>query len=154
MHFAEQTELKPIYSLFASRRDVFPHIRLDALSRRIEAKQCIFEEGVAITYQQYRKLTHVGSLAIPSKSVMLHQIINGRQFSGAAGRIFDRFFNEIAAPLGGDLYLTVREENTVACLFYERHGMASVGNVSWAGGAIPGLIYRKSSTQGITHGRD
>jgi hypothetical protein len=105
-------ELKPIYNLFNTRRDIFPHVRQDALKRRIEAGQCIFEEGVAITFQQYRKCTRIGEVDIPAKSIMLHQIINGGQFNGAGGRVFERFFEEVVVPSGGALYLSVRAENS------------------------------------------
>lgn len=142
MRLAKASELKSIYKLFSSRKDVFPHIRRDALKRRIEAGQCIFEDGVAITFQTYRKRTRVGEVDIPAKSVMLHQIISSAQFSGAGGRVFDRFFDEVVVPSGGDLYLSVRSKNEIACRFYERHGMTVVGNVAWSGGTIPGAIYR------------
>ncbi len=72
---------------------------------------------------------------------MLHQIVNSKQFSGAAGRVFEKFCDEVVAPSGGDLYLTVRRENKTACAFYERHGMRVVGTVAWANGSIPGHIY-------------
>lgn len=143
MRLAQLSELKSIYTLFSARKDIFPHIRQDALKRRIEAGQCIFEENVAITFQQYRKRTRVGEVDIPAKSIMLHQIINGTQFNGAGGRMFDRFFEEVVRPSGGDLYLSVRAANSVACQFYERHGMKIVGKVVWAGGTLPGLVYCK-----------
>jgi len=50
----------------------------------------------------------------------------------------------IVKPSGGDLYLSVRKENAVACRFYERHGMKIAGKVSWSGGSIPGLVFRLS----------
>ena len=143
MRLAQLEDLKPIYALFSFHKDVFPHIRQDALKRRIEAGQCIFEEGVVITFQQYRKRTRVGEVNIPAKSIMLHQIVTGSQFNGAGGRVFDHFFDEVVAPSGGDLYLSVRASNDVACRFYERHGMEIVGKVAWSGGALPGLVYRK-----------
>jgi hypothetical protein len=72
---------------------------------------------------------------------MLHQIVNSKQFSGAGGRVFENFYAEVVRPLGGKLYLTVRQENTTACAFYERHRMKVVGSVAWAKGTIPGHIY-------------
>jgi hypothetical protein len=42
---------------------------------------------------------------------------------------------------GAILYLSVRQENSTACQFYERHGMRVVGGVAWAKGTIPGHIY-------------
>jgi len=144
MHHAELSDLRFIYGLFASRRDVFPHVRQDKLKRQTLAGQCIFEANVAITYQTYKRRTRVGDIDIPSGAVMLHQIINATQFNGAGSRVFERFFDEIVVPSGGDLYLTVRTENSVACQFYERHGMRVVGNVAWSRGTIPGLIYSRT----------
>ena len=143
LRYATVANVKTVYDLFASRKDIFPHVRQDALKRRIENQQCIFEDGVVITFQQYRKQTRAGTISIPAKSIMLHQIINGEQFNGAGGRMFERFFNEIVVSSGGELYLSVRAENTVACTFYERHGMQIAGRVVWSGGTLPGLIWKR-----------
>ena len=140
MHYATSDELRRVYGLFALRCDIFPHVRQDVLRRRIDVQQCILQEGVAITFQQYKKRTPVGDIDIPAKSIVLHQIVNG----GAGGKVFDRFCKEIVVPSGGDLYLTVRKENRTACDFYERHGMWSVGRVAWSGGTLPGLVYKKA----------
>jgi hypothetical protein len=139
---ATLADLKEIYGHFEKRKDVFPHVRQDKLRRMIEAGQVVWHDGVIVTYQQYKKKTGVGDIDIPAGSIMLHQILNSRQFSGKGGRVFEQFVREIVKPSGGDLYLSVRKENTVACAFYERHGMTIVGKVSWSGGTLPGLIYR------------
>jgi hypothetical protein len=143
MRLAKLSELKTIYSLFAAHPGILSHVRQDTLIRRIENGDCIFEDAVAITFHQYKKRHRVGDLDIPVGAIMLHQIVNGNQFSGAGGRVFDRFFEEIVVPSGGDLYLSVRTDNTVACQFYERHGMKVSGKVAWAGGTMSGLIYCK-----------
>src|SRR5208337_3831412 len=88
------------------------------------------------------KRTRVGDVQIPAGSIMLHQILNSRQFSGKGGEVFEQFVKEIVKPSGGDLYLSVRKENAVACSFYQRHGMKVVGKVAWSGGTLPGLVYR------------
>src|ERR1035441_6560992 len=49
---------------------------------------------------------------------------------------------EIVKPSGGDLYLSVRKDNRVACSFYERNGMEVVGSVAWKNSTIQGLVYR------------
>lgn len=144
MKHATISDLKEIYRHFQSRKDVFPHVRQDTLRRMIEAGQVVWQDGVVITYQQYKKRTRVGGVQIPAGSIMLHQILNTQQFSGAGGRVFERFAEEIVKPSGGDLYLSVRKQNAVACSFYERHGMAVVGRVSWSGGTLPGLVYRRT----------
>jgi len=142
MRHASVRDLKAIYRHFQSCKDVFPHVRQDGLKRRIEAHQCIWQEGVVITYQQYRKRTWVGTVQIPAGSIMLHQILNSGQFNGAGGRVFRQFVREIVNPSGGELYLSVRRENAVACRFYERHDLKVAGTVDWKNGAIPGLVYR------------
>ena len=78
---------------------------------------------------------------------MLHQILNSSQFSGAGRRVFQQFVREVVKPSGGDLYLSVRKENAVACAFYARHGMEVVGRVDWSEGTLLGLVYRLSVAQ-------
>ncbi len=85
----------------------------------------------------------MGSVDIPAKSIMLHQIVNGAQYSGAGSRVFNRFFQQVVVPSGGDLYLAVRTDNRVARDFYKRRGMRVIGTVVWAHRSIPGVIYVK-----------
>jgi hypothetical protein len=144
MNHATLSDLKEIYGHFQKRKDVFPHVRHDKLRRMIEAGQVVWQDGVVITYQQYKKRTRVGDIDIPAGAIMLHQILNSQQFSGAGGKVFEQFVEGIVRPSGGDLYLSVRKENAVACAFYERHGMKVVGKVDWSGGTLPGLVYRQS----------
>jgi FR47-like protein len=145
MKHARLSDLKEIYGHFQRRKDVFPHVRQDKLQRMIEKRQVVWQDGVIVTYQQYKKRTRVGDIDIPAGSIMLHQILNTQQFSGAGGRVFERFAEEIVKPSGCDLYLSVRKQNAVACSFYERHGMAVVGRVSWSCGTLPGLVYRRTA---------
>lgn len=146
MRHANLRDLKAIYRHFRSRRDVFPHVRQDAIKRRIEARECIYQNGVVITYQQYKKRTSVGDLHVPAGAIMLHQIVNSSQFNGAGRRVFKQFVAEIVERSGGDLYLTVRKQNGVACRFYKRHGMKVAGRVAWKDRTIPGLVYRLRTT--------
>jgi hypothetical protein len=150
MRHATVDELKEILAHFRVHREVFPHIRQDKLERRIELGECIYEDGVVITYQQYQKRTRVGDVDVPRGAVMLHQILNSQQFSGAGGRVFERFCEEVVKPSGGKLYLTVRRENRTACKFYERHGMSVVGTVAWKDGTIPGLVYFRDCDESDT----
>jgi hypothetical protein len=146
MRHASLRDLNAIYSHFQAHRDIFPHIRQDGLKRRIEAGQCVYQQGVTIVYQRYKKTTCVGDVQVPAGAIMLHQILNSRQFNGAGRRVFRRFVDEIVEPSGGDLYLTVRKENAVARRFYERHGMKVVGTVAWKKRTIPGLVCRLTAT--------
>lgn len=140
MRYATLGDLQEIARAMRAHEEL-EHVRQDKLKKRILAKQCIYQDGVAITFQTYKKKTRVGDLDIPSGAIMLHQIVNAKQFSGAGGRVFEQFVQEIVVPSGGDLYLSVRKENAVARAFYERHGMNVVGRVDWSGGTLPGVIY-------------
>jgi hypothetical protein len=142
MRHASIRDFKAIYRHFHSYRDVFPHIRQDGLKRRIEAGQCVYQDGVVITYQQYKKRTRVGNVQVPAGAIMLHQILNSRRFNGAGRKVFRQFVDKIVKSSGGDLYLSVRRENRVACQFYERNGMKIAGAVAWKNSTIPGLVYR------------
>jgi hypothetical protein len=142
MNYAKLSDLKEIYGHFQKRKDVFPHVRQDKLRRMIEAGQVVWQDGVVITYQQYKKRIRVGEVQIPAGSIMLHQILNSRQVSGKGGEVFEQFVREIVEPSGGELYLSVRKENAVACSFYEHHDMKVVGKVSWSGGTLPGRVYK------------
>lgn len=141
MNHATTEDVKEIYGHFQKRKDVFPHVRQDKLKRQIAAKQCIYQDGVVITYQRYKKRTKVGDVQVPAGSIMLHQILNSQQFSGAGSKVFRQFVEEIVKASGGDLYLSVRSENAVACRFYKRHGMTIAGTVAWKKGTVPGLVY-------------
>jgi hypothetical protein len=141
MRHASLRDLKAIYRHFQKRKDVFPHVRQDTLRRRIGAAQCVYQDGVVITYQQYRKRTRVGDVLVPAGAIMLHQILNSKQFNGTGGRVFRKFVNEVVKPSSGDLYLSVRKQNETACRFYERQCMNVAGCVAWKNGTIPGLVY-------------
>jgi hypothetical protein len=150
MKHAKLSDLKEIYGHFQKHKDVFPHVRQDKLRRMIEAGQLVWQDGVVITYQQYRRAGRVAATCLVKANagdVILHQILNAQQFSGAGGRVFEQFVAEVLKPSGGDLYLSVREENTVARSFYERHGMSVVGKASWSRGTLPGLVYRLALAQ-------
>jgi hypothetical protein len=149
VNHATLSDLKEIYGHFQRRKDVFPHVRQDKLRRMIEAAQVVWQDGIIVTYQQYKKKTRID---IPAGSIMLHQILNSRQFSGKGGEVFEQFVKEVVKPSGGDLYLSVRKENAVACSFYSRHGMKVVGTADWSAGTIPGLVYRRT-VQSLRRGR-
>src|ERR1700674_4473605 len=137
MKHATVADLKEIYGHFQKRKDVFPHVRQDKLHRMIEKGLVVWQNGVIITYQRYRRAGRVAATCpVKAKAgdVILHQILNTQQLSGAGGRVFERFVEEIVKPSGGDLYLSVRKENAVACSFYERHGLKVVGTVDWSVG--------------------
>jgi hypothetical protein len=145
MRYATLADLKEIHRLMQAHEEL-RHVRQDKLKKRIEEGQCIYEDGVAITFQKYKKRTRVGEVDIPAGAVMLHQIVNGSQGNGKGSVVFEDFVAQVVLPSGGDLYLSVREANAVACAFYERHGMKVAGKIAWSGGTLPGLVYKLTVT--------
>jgi hypothetical protein len=60
MKRATRAELKEIYGHFQKWKDVFPHVRRGKLRRMIGVGQVVWQDGVVITYHQYRR--QAGSL--------------------------------------------------------------------------------------------
>jgi hypothetical protein len=60
----------------------------DKLQRFIERGLVVWQDGVIITYQQYKKRTKVGDVQVPKGAIMLHQILNSEQFSDKGGKVF------------------------------------------------------------------
>ena len=141
MRHATLADLNIVYGHFQNRRDWFAHVRKDKLERQIDAGQCIYQDGVVITYQRYKragKVVQASNVRAQAGDVIIHQILNSNQFNGAAGKVFDQFMEEMK---GSMVYLAVRHDNKVARSFYERHGMSDAGKASWADGSILGRIY-------------
>ena len=144
MRHATLQDLNAVYGHFQSRRDVFPHIRKDKLERIISAGECVYQDGVVLTYHQNKVPAPViatSSYKAPEWAVIIHQLLNSQPFNGAAGRVFDQFVKEMSGSGVHEFILSVRADNAVACAFYERHGMQVVGRGTWANGSIRGLIY-------------
>jgi hypothetical protein len=141
LHYATPDEAKAVYGHFAKFKELFPHVRSDYIGRMCETRQCIYDSGVVITFAQYKVRQTLGTIVIPARDFMLHQILNSGQFNGAGGRVFEQFVEEIVRPYA--VYLSVRSANDVARRFYEKHGMSVVGSISWLNGTLPGVIYRR-----------
>jgi len=78
MKHARLSDLKEIYGHFQRRKDVFPHARQDKLQRMIEKRQVVWQDGVIVTYQQYKKRTRVGDIDIPAGSTALERNLSRR----------------------------------------------------------------------------
>ncbi len=84
MQLAKVFQLKEIVRVFQSWRSVFPHVRQDYLKRKILAKECVYHNGVIITFNQYKVRVALGSVTIPKGSYIIHQIVNSKQGNGEA----------------------------------------------------------------------
>ena len=90
----------------------------------------------------------LGDVLVPKGSIYIHQILNDNQFNGCGTKIFNKFFEEVVIPSGGNLFLTLREHNIIACKFFEKNGMKNVSKILWKKGTIEGIVYHKQEING------
>lgn len=95
-----------------------------------------------ITFNRYKVKVTLGTVTIPKGSYIIHQIVNAKQGNGCASRVIDRLCDVVARD-NEDVYLTVRADNKIARSFYRHKGFEEAGEITWANGTLPGMIYRK-----------
>ena len=137
MRVASENDYKPIMAAFMKHREYFPHIRGDAILRKIKAGEAFWEDGVVITFSRYKRAQRLGTFRAVKGDTILHQIAATTQGNGSARRAAQTFLAE--AP--GRVVLTVRSENMRARQFYKSIRMREVGTTSWSKGTIPGTVY-------------
>ena len=119
------------------KKDYFPHLRKDYLTRMIKSGNVILDKEVVITYNQYKRKTTMCEGAIAQKGdYILHQIAS-KKHNGSATKVLQRFFKFVNARV----FLTVRSDNLTAKKFYEKNGMNLVGHTSWSKGTLLGDVY-------------
>jgi hypothetical protein len=139
LHYATPEQAREVYGAFYKRKDIFPHIRRDYVNRAVSEGRCVYDDGIIIIFQVYRKTTRVGTVQIPAGATMLHQILN--TYTGTDHRAAWRVMSEFLFTYP-DVHLAVRADNERARLFYGWHGMHVVGTVEWKNGTMPGVVYR------------
>jgi hypothetical protein len=130
-------DYEEIKSIFNKHKEWFPHIRQDKLKSQIIEGGCIFDEGVVITYNLYKKNTAFGSVIAFKGDCILHQIVTAEQGNGCACKVFTKFVEYVDT----NIFLTVRADNQIATGFYEKVGMNQVGHIAWKNGEIQGLVF-------------
>lgn len=118
----------------------FSHIRMDYIQRNIRANKVILQDDVVIIYGVYKRKQKIGTVAAKAGDAHIAQIATKLQGKGNASVVLNQFFDYIKT----NVWLTVREENSRACKFYEKNGMTRVGKTSWAKNTVPGLVYHYS----------
>ena len=126
-------------SLFYKHKEIFPHIRQDKLLHYIETGNCIYDNGVAITFNVYKRKVRIGNIVANKGDCILHQIVSK---SGKASKTLQDFFKYINTKV----YLTVRESNTKAIDFYLKNDMLKIGEIAWKNNTIPGKIFLYNAT--------
>ena len=139
MKTATINQLDEVYSVFRQHKEYFPHIRKDKLQREIENQNIIFDSGVVLAHQMYKRAVSLGNKRFEKGTAIIHQIANKNQGNGNAYKILNQFINSLSSKCR--CVLTVRKSNNTARKFYERNGFNVVGKIKWSNNSIDGLIY-------------
>ena len=108
----------------------------------IESKNIVWENGVLITWNHYKRKQKVGEYQAQKGDCILHQIA-AKYHNGSASRVLQKFF-EFVNPRR--VFLSVRSDNEIAKKFYLKNNMKLVGTTSWARGTLPGDVYLYETT--------
>ena len=139
MRLATIEEFEEIYEIFKQYKHIFPHIRTDYLKRMILSGNMIYQDGVVITFNQYKHRQRQGHLHAQRDDFVLKQIATSATEKGVTRKVMTEFF-EWCSPF--PVWLSVRTDNARARAFYVKMGMEETGTMTWAKGTLPGTIYR------------
>lgn len=136
---ASEDQVNEIYGHFYKCREWFPHIRRDYVERNVLSGNVIYDSGIIIIFNQYKRRQRLGTAEAQKGDFILHQILNPhRDVPGpSASEIIQKFCAECRA----DVYLSVREDNKRAIQFYSKNGFELVSKTSWMNGTLPGLVF-------------
>jgi RimJ/RimL family protein N-acetyltransferase len=149
MIHAKENDFDVVKDIFYQHKEWFPHVRTDYMRRMIASGNLILDNDVIITYNYYKrnyKLVKSSMGEMSQKIIMqpndciLHQIA-AKNRNGSASEALQRFFKWTNRRV----FLSVRSDNVIAKVFYERNDMKLIGKTSWTKdgvkNALPGDIY-------------
>lgn len=137
MILATTSQYDAIVDMFKEQRRLFPHIRLDYITSMIHKNKCVYEDGIVIMFNKYKRNNRIGDVVAPKDSYTIKQIVNKTQGNGNAQKILASFLTEVKT----DVYLSVRADNTRAIAFYLKNNFVKVGAITWKDGTISGHVY-------------
>ena len=136
MIHAKDTDFDVVKDIFYQHKQWFPHIRTDYIRREI-----------GIAYNYYKRKQKIGDIQAQQGDCVLHQI--AAKNKGTASQVLQRFFKWTNRRV----FLSVRSDNVIAKVFYERNNMRLIGQTSWTKdgvkNALPGDVYMYDDNEGI-----
>jgi RimJ/RimL family protein N-acetyltransferase len=141
MKLATITQLAVVWNIFKQHKKVFPHLRTDYLKRQIVVKNVIFDEGVVIVNNEYKRKVKLNKKVFEKGTYIIHQIVNSVQGNGKASKVLNKFLNSLTNVR--KCILTVRKSNLTARKFYEKNGFKKVDTISWSNKTIAGIVYER-----------
>ena len=138
MIHAKLEDFDKIKNIFKGYRDIFPYLRFDSLKNKIEEGKVIYDSGVVITYNRYKRNQKLGDTQAKKGDIVIQEIV--KEENGNSVDVFNRFADFVKS----DIWLTVRRDNQKAKRFYEKVNMKVVGEVIWSKGTLMGDVYKYS----------
>ena len=138
MIHAKLEDFDKIKNIFKGYRDIFPYLRFDSLKNKIEEGKVIYDSGVVITYNRYKRNQKIGDTQAKKGDIVIQEIV--KEENGNSVDVFNRFADFVQS----DIWLTVRRDNQKAKRFYEKVNMKVVGEVVWSKGTLMGDVYKYS----------
>ena len=147
MIHAKITDFDVVKDIFYQHKQWFPHIRTDYIRREIAKGHLILDNDVVIAYNYYKRKQKIGDVQAQQGDCVLHQI--AAKNKGTASQVLQRFFKWTNRRV----FLSVRSDNVIAKVFYERNNMRLIGQTSWTKdgvkNALPGDVYMYDDNEGI-----
>jgi len=147
MIHAKDTDFDVVKDIFYQHKQWFPHIRTDYIRREIAKGHLILDNDVVIAYNYYKRKQKIGDVQAQQGDCVLHQI--AAKNKGTASQVLQRFFKWTNRRV----FLSVRRDNVIAKVFYERNNMRLIGQTSWTKdgvkNALPGDIYCYDKVEGL-----
>ena len=138
MKYAIESDYDEICSILNKyKKEYFPHIRNDYILNNIKRNKVIYEDGVVIIFNVYKRKQKIGDNVAEKDDVHLKQIFVNERGNKKTSEVFSKFINSFNTKV----WLSVREENIIARKFYEKNYMKKVGDISWSSGKIKGCVY-------------
>ena len=138
MKHATIEDVDTIKNIFKGYRDIFPYLRFDSLKNKVEEGKVIYDSGVVITYNKYKRNQKLGNVQAKKGDIVIQEIV--KEEAGNSVDVFKRFADFVKE----DIWLTVRRDNQKAKRFYDKVGMKVVGEVVWSKGTLMGDVYKYS----------
>jgi hypothetical protein len=121
MIHAKLEDFDKIKNIFKGYRDIFPYLRFDSLKNKIEEGKVIYDSGVVITYNRYKRNQKLGDTQAKKGDIVIQEIV--KEENGNSVDVFNRFADFVQS----DIWLTVRRDNQKAKRFYEKVNMKVEG---------------------------
>lgn len=144
--YANLNDLARINLLIKKNYKWFSHLKKDHIYDKIIRNECIYENGVVLTFRITKGLESLGSYKIIKNNTVLEQLVreNLEIKNSYAEHIFTKFVNCTV----GNTYLSVNVTNSRAINFYKKMGMVILENyiskIDYKKRTI--LVYKKKIT--------